>query len=421
VLPRFTIAIPTRDRADTLYASLKTCVTQDYDNFRIIVSDNNSRDDTKEITYSFNDPRVEYISTGERVSMSENFEFALSHTDGGFVGFIGDDDGLLPNALHRLQQNVDMEHVRAIVWPLQNYYWPEFFEPQLANTLSMSLHQPADVRKVSSRAMLKAVGRFRTPYNYLPSPYFGFVHQNVLSAVTARSGRFFNSINPDVYSGVAVASVIDAYHISSKSYSLSGQSQHSNGASHVTGQGKDDPDSESSRFSQENTIPFHSEIVFAPSIPILVGEAYLQARDHVGLEPNMFDVSMVIKEAVQEQNFLFNEDIQESVIFAVRRIAKLHDLEPLAEREIKRASSHRYLRLSQEALRLIIKQNPIFDCAPYGVANIYDASLVHDALLQANTSKAVRTVATARARARKMRRVLASALARKRAHDTAVR
>ena len=75
----FTVVIPTRERCDTLEHSLRTCVTQDYDNLEILISDNFSQDRTREVVESFNDKRIRYINTGKRLSMTDNFEFALSH------------------------------------------------------------------------------------------------------------------------------------------------------------------------------------------------------------------------------------------------------------------------------------------------------------------------------------------------------
>ena len=61
---KFSVIIPTRERSDTLQSSLKTCVGQDYDNLEIIVSDNFSTDNTREVVESFDDPRIRYINTG---------------------------------------------------------------------------------------------------------------------------------------------------------------------------------------------------------------------------------------------------------------------------------------------------------------------------------------------------------------------
>ena len=62
---KFSVIIPTRERSDTLQSSLKTCVGQDYDNLEIIVSDNFSTDNTREVVESFDDPRIRYINLPE--------------------------------------------------------------------------------------------------------------------------------------------------------------------------------------------------------------------------------------------------------------------------------------------------------------------------------------------------------------------
>ena len=61
--PRITVIIPTRERCETLGASIRACVEQDYDNLEIIVSDNASQDDTESVVHSFRDSRLRYIKT----------------------------------------------------------------------------------------------------------------------------------------------------------------------------------------------------------------------------------------------------------------------------------------------------------------------------------------------------------------------
>src|SRR5438034_11015688 len=96
---KFTVIIPTRERADTLGPCLRTVVHQNYDNLEILVSDNLSQDRTEQVVRGIGDSRVKYINTGRRVGMSANFEFALSHSKDGWVTYLGCDDRLLPNAL----------------------------------------------------------------------------------------------------------------------------------------------------------------------------------------------------------------------------------------------------------------------------------------------------------------------------------
>ena len=81
--PVFTILIPTMDRAATVVDTIRTCLSQEDENLRIIVSDNASTDDTMEVVRSFSDARLSYINPGRRLGMSEHWEFALAYVPDG--------------------------------------------------------------------------------------------------------------------------------------------------------------------------------------------------------------------------------------------------------------------------------------------------------------------------------------------------
>jgi glycosyltransferase involved in cell wall biosynthesis len=386
---RFTVVVPTRERCDTLEWALKTCVTQDYDNLEILVSDNNSADDTEAVVRSYDDPRIRYINPGRRLSMTDNFEFALSHVTGGFVTCIGDDDGLTPNALTELDRVIRELRTQAITWRRQVYYWPGYVRPFFSNTLHMSLFQDDDVREVDAARMLRDVISFRKPYYdvatfdfyELPSIYYSFVDYDVVRAVMARSGKFFHSVTPDMYSSVAIACVLDRYHIASRAYAIAGASHHSNGASYMSNTYRGDKNSPGNKYLSENTIPFHHDLVMVPASAILLAEAYLQARDHMD-EPEKCAVDMrkVIRAAVEDRNHLPDPAHHAAVVAAVEEIAAKHGLEAYA-REVIAAYPYRSpLTMAGAALRLILSPNSIFSCDGLGVTNIYDATLAFDRL-----------------------------------------
>jgi glycosyltransferase involved in cell wall biosynthesis len=410
---RFTVAIPTRNRRDTLQWALKTCTTQLYDDLEIIVSDNFSSDGTEAMVREIDDPRIRYVNTGRAVSMSENFEFALSHAGSGYVTMLGDDDGLLPGALTELDPLLADLGSDALVWSMQNYYWPGFFERQLANMLNMSLDQRPSVHEVASADILRRVASFATRYVALPSPYFGFVRREVLDAATGRNGRFFNSITPDIYAGVAVAATIPRFHVSDRAFSLSGQSRHSNGASVMAGGAASVPDSAAGRFVRENTLPFHPDLVYSPSVPILVAETFLQVRDHLRDGPELsVDMSQVLRAALSDQEFLVNAGVRAEIEASVRAVGELHGMNGFADQQIRRARLLRIPRLVRSVFTLVAVTNPVFDCAPYGARNIYDASLVFRQLVARYPSALARRRATLRARARKALRIIKTAAAK---------
>src|SRR5207253_431279 len=102
IRPLISIIIPTRERVETLRATLSTALDQKSDQIEILVADNASSDGTQSFVASVRDSRVRYVNSGRRVSMSANWEIALEHASGEYLLIIGDDDAILPGAIDRL-------------------------------------------------------------------------------------------------------------------------------------------------------------------------------------------------------------------------------------------------------------------------------------------------------------------------------
>ncbi|MBG9388884.1 glycosyltransferase family 2 protein [Caenimonas aquaedulcis] len=269
----FTIIIPTRERADTLAWTLRTVLDQQWPRLNIIVSDNASRDNTREVVESFADSRIRYINTGRRISMSHNWEFALGHVNEGWVGFVGDDDGLLPGALERVARVIEATGARTVVSRWRFYFWPGAAGP--ANQLMVHCGSGYEVR--DSSQWLRRLMDGRVVYHDLPHIYSGgFADVALLRASRNAEGTFFCSMTPDVYSAIALASTHPSYVMIHEPIAVMGVSAHSNGASNFS---PNAPPGPSEQFFSEPNIPFHAALGSnrVKSIPIVVYESYLQA------------------------------------------------------------------------------------------------------------------------------------------------
>ncbi|MDD5273647.1 MAG: glycosyltransferase family 2 protein, partial [Methylovulum sp.] len=122
--PLISIVIPTRERAYTLKYTLQTALDQANDNFQIVVSDNFSQDNTKEVVDAFADPRITYVNTGNRLSMCDNWDFAFNYVKGEYVIYIGDDDGVMPGAINKLETIIKATPSLIYNWELHSYIWP---------------------------------------------------------------------------------------------------------------------------------------------------------------------------------------------------------------------------------------------------------------------------------------------------------
>lgn len=276
---RFTVVVPTRERCETLRHTLRTCLEQTHPGLTVVVSDNASADGTRAVAESFGDPRVRYVNTGRRVSMSGNWEFALGAVDdeaGNFVHYLGDDDALLPGALDDAAAVLRSTGARALAWRKAEYMWPSFPEPARRNTAGVPLDNK--LFRYDARAALRDVGNLWLPYYRCPSLYNSFVDARALHAVRRRDGGFFHSSIPDAYSGFAVLSEVPWYLYSTRPFSLNAASGKSTGS--AFGAKPADP-SARDRFLAENDIAPHPRLAIIPgSVILAVMEAFFQADDH---------------------------------------------------------------------------------------------------------------------------------------------
>lgn len=378
---KFTVIIPSRERADTLYHTLRTCVSQRYSNLRILVSDNNSGDNTKDVVDSFSDDRIHYINTGHRVSMSSNWEFALSYVDNGFVTYMGDDDGLLPNAIHDVSRIIKTFNTQAVTWKKIEYCWPSHPKSERRGIMHIPISRTL-FHLNSDKAVKKCIA-FKIGYNQVPCLYNSFVDVAILKTIASHSDGFFKSVTPDAYSGIAIASRIPFYIYSCRPFSVNGASGHSNGAStdaYISGERT--IDNQIARFIRENDIPLHQNmpVYFIGSVVACVAEAFLQANDYCYDGQLKLDLSKIVRKIVQEQR---HSDVQRYKIITklLEDWTKGGPLEADLKRALKRYPHIPRTRKGMQLGLQVAKSSLTIDSSKCGTNNVYDASLLASAVL----------------------------------------
>ena len=72
--PLVTIAIPTYNRANAYLKTAISCaLKQSYQNLEILISDNNSEDNTEELVNQFSDRRIRYVKHPENIGFVKNW------------------------------------------------------------------------------------------------------------------------------------------------------------------------------------------------------------------------------------------------------------------------------------------------------------------------------------------------------------
>lgn len=367
------VVIPTRERADTLRHSLATVVSQDCDRLRIWVSDNASSPATREVVEAFADPRITYLNTGRRLSMSHNYEFALSHVDKGWIVMLGDDDGLLPGRLEPTVARLESLGLPAMATEMCLYNWPGA-APEDKVRLVVPLDRRCEIidgRDAMARMLRLAGHDFRMPQTYTG----GIVDAEVVARVRAVKGAFYQSQIPDVFSGYAICSSIERYLYTREPFAIAGRSRHSIGTKLFSRQ--------PTAFLEEDLIPFHEDFALREgetltfSMPAMIYEAYTQATYLHGGNPSIskqriLDMIMGCAPHGREQTQAWG-----------LRFAEKHGLDYAASIE-RSGSLWRGLRRVElmRQLRNLWNSARIFDGDPGPLANVAEAAAAADTILR---------------------------------------
>jgi hypothetical protein len=228
-MARFSLVIPTLRRPDTFEHALATLLAQPSDDLEIVVQNNGNDPATRALVERANDSRVRHFSTDDVVSMVENWECALSNTTGVFITFIGDDDGLLPDACDVAGQILEADDAEILSWQPFLYLWPQYWDERRKNRLQATISFDFEVRREASRPLLERFYDFGAHYSKLPMLYNSFVKRSLIDRVRERHGKYFFGLLPDVTSGIVNAAFSETFLVSSRALSVAGLSQHSTG------------------------------------------------------------------------------------------------------------------------------------------------------------------------------------------------
>jgi glycosyltransferase involved in cell wall biosynthesis len=103
--PFFSIILPTYNRASFIGKAIESVIGQLYNNWELVIVDDGSTDNTKEVLLSFNDDRIRYIyqENKERSAARNN---GINHAKGKYICFLDSDDLYEKNHLNNLHNEI---------------------------------------------------------------------------------------------------------------------------------------------------------------------------------------------------------------------------------------------------------------------------------------------------------------------------
>lgn len=117
--PLVSIVLPTYKRARVLPHAIRSVLGQTYQNWELIVVDDNSPDETGQVVAGFTDPRIRYLRNDPNLKLPRALNRGFSLARGQYLTWTSDDNLYAPRAIEamvgRLQQG-DCDLVYADYW-----------------------------------------------------------------------------------------------------------------------------------------------------------------------------------------------------------------------------------------------------------------------------------------------------------------
>lgn len=276
--PRFSIIIPTRERPNTLKYTLLTCLHQDFENYEIIVCDNNCSPLTKAVIEEINSEKVVYVRSDRTLAMSDNWELAVSYAKGDYLILIGDDDGLLQNSLGFINEILLKYKSPVLRWNRIYYNWPDIPIKNAANEVHIPLNPIFQF--YTADFVIPKVANFELDYTILPMMYNSAINGQLVKKAKEMTGRVFIGPIPDIYSGFIFAYLAKEYLSINYPLTINGGSASSNGLATVVLK-------EESSIAKFNELNFNSNLLWhknSPNLylmPAIIANCFFYAKDNL--------------------------------------------------------------------------------------------------------------------------------------------
>lgn len=114
-MPFFSIILPTYNRAHLLPKAIESVMTQVFEDWELVIVDDGSTDDTKELINSYSDSRIRYIyQTNQERSAARNKGIEIAF--GNYICFLDSDDYFLPEKLMVLYNFINESTIKDAVF-----------------------------------------------------------------------------------------------------------------------------------------------------------------------------------------------------------------------------------------------------------------------------------------------------------------
>ncbi len=112
---KVSVIVPTYNRAGMVTETIDSILAQTFDDFELIVVDNESTDNTEEVIKSYTDNRVKYYKNQNNGVVAVNRNYGISKAQGQYIAFCDDDDLWLPEKLEKQMLEFEKDNQIGLV------------------------------------------------------------------------------------------------------------------------------------------------------------------------------------------------------------------------------------------------------------------------------------------------------------------
>lgn len=228
-MPRFSIVIPTRNRAHYLEYALRSALNQQFDDYEIVVSNNNSRDNTERVVRQFMNGRVRLVNPGRDLSMTEHWEYAFLHATGEYVIGLSDDDAISLELLLFLDRLISSTLPDVVTFDFVGYHHADHPRAELRGWCQ-AFPMTNGIYRVQKELVLREVYRLRRSFGH-PKILFSCIRRDVFDRARAKVGRIFYPTCPDISGGVVLLAFASSVFVVDRPLAVGGSGKDSIGGS----------------------------------------------------------------------------------------------------------------------------------------------------------------------------------------------
>lgn len=237
--PLLSIIIATKNRVSYCINTIETLLELKDEDLQVVVQDNTDTLELKEyVLKNIVDSRLIYNYTPPPFSSIDNFNACVGLATGEYVCMIGDDDGINPEFLKiaRFAKKFGIESLGSS--QIAEYYWPNAIDKYKEGNLSIPDFIGSSIVFDPSKRLIPLLMTGIVnyiPFN-LPRVYHGLIKRSFLEQIKEKSGNFFDGLSPDIYSTIALTTLVKEHVLVDYPMTIAGTCASSTSAASVKGE-----------------------------------------------------------------------------------------------------------------------------------------------------------------------------------------